>query len=287
MIRAALVLLSICLWSVPGLANYIETPSLEAKVAAGELPPVAERVPGEPRVIDLAAMGREPGRHGGRIRMLMGDQNDIRLMTLFNYARFVGYDQSLELKPDILESYEVEEGRIFTFRLRQGHRWSDGEPFTSEDIRYAWEDVYANADLSPVGPPHEMMIDGEAPQFEVLDDLTVRFTWSQPNPEFLPALAAPRPIFLAMPAHYLKHYHADYVDPDELDRMVKAENLSDWTRLHMRVSRQYRPENPDLPHSTRGATRRIRRPTSSYSCAIRSTTGWTPRATSCPMPTVW
>jgi peptide/nickel transport system substrate-binding protein len=107
--------------------------------------------------------------------------------------------------------------------------------------------VHANEDLSPVGPPHEMMVDGEAPQFEVIDDLTVRFTWSQPNPEFLPALAAPRPVFLAMPAHYLKDYHAKYVDPDKLDEMVKAANLSDWTRLHMRMARQYRPENPDLP----------------------------------------
>jgi peptide/nickel transport system substrate-binding protein len=257
MMRLSSFLLGACLLALPALVtgqilpaganDYVETPNLEARVAAGELPPVAERVPAEPRVIDVEAMGREPGMHGGRIRMLMGDQNDIRLMTLFGYARFVGYDSSFELQPDIVESYEVEEGRIFTFKLREGHRWSDGEPFTSEDIRYTWEDVHANEDLSPVGPPHELMVEGEAPQFEVIDDLTVRFTWSRPNPEFLPALAAPRPVFLAMPAHYLKEYHAKYADPDKLDQMVRAANLSDWTRLHMRVSRQYRPENPALP----------------------------------------
>lgn len=247
--RIALVVLGVWLWMVPlpAGAGLIETPGLEAEVAAGKLPPVGERLPRNPRVVDLAAMGREPGRHGGSIRMLMGGQNDIRLMTLFGYSRFVGYDLAYELKPDILESYEVEEGRIFTLRLREGHRWSDGQPFTTEDIRYTWEDVMTNPELSPVGPDHEMLVDGEAPKFEVIDELTVRFTWSKPNPEFLPALAAPRPIFLAMPAHYLKGFHAKYQDPATLDKLVAEVNVSDWTRLHMRQARQYRPENPELP----------------------------------------
>ncbi|HUF44099.1 MAG TPA: ABC transporter substrate-binding protein, partial [Aestuariivirgaceae bacterium] len=254
MIRIGLVFLSAWLWALTtvtlpsvAVAGYVEAPGLEAKVAAGELPPVVDRLPRNPRVIDLAAMNREPGRHGGTIRMLMGGQNDIRLMTLFGYARFVGYDLAFELKPDILESFEVEEGRIFTLRLRDGHRWSDGHPFTTEDIRYTWEDVITNEELSPVGPDHEMLVDGEPPQFEVIDELTVRFTWSKPNPEFLPALAAPRPIFLAMPAHYLKGFHAKYQDSATLDKLVAEVNVSDWTRLHMRQARQYRPENPELP----------------------------------------
>jgi peptide/nickel transport system substrate-binding protein len=254
MTRIGLVLLTACLWVLPDLitpaalnAAYVETPSLEADVASGKLPPVEERLPSNPRVIDLAAMGREPGRHGGSIRMLMGDQNDIRLMTLFSYARFVGYDLDYELKADILESFEVEEGRIFTLRLREGHRWSDGHPFTAEDIRYTWEDVMNDEELSPIGPPHQMLVDGEKPKFEVIDDLTVRFTWSKPNPEFLPALAAPRPIFLAMPAHYLKDFHAKYQDPETLAKLVAEVSVSDWTRLHMRQARQYRPENPELP----------------------------------------
>ncbi len=98
MMRVSSFLFGACLLALPALIlpaganDYVETPNLEARVSAGELPPVAERVPGEPRVIDLEAMGREPGVHGGRIRMLMGDQKDIRLMTLFGYARFVGYD---------------------------------------------------------------------------------------------------------------------------------------------------------------------------------------------------
>ena len=47
----------------------------------------------------------------------------------------------------------MEEGRIFTFKLRDGHKWSDGEPFTSEAFRYFWEDVANNEELMPTGVP--------------------------------------------------------------------------------------------------------------------------------------
>jgi len=227
--------------------SYVETPSLQAEVDAGKLPSVAERLPKNPRVLDLEAMGRESGQHGGRIRMLLGGQNDIRLMTLYGYSRFVGFDKDLKLQPDILESYDVEDGRIFTFKLREGHKWSDGHPFTSEDIRYAWEDVISNETLTPSGPDREMLVDGQPPKFEAIDERTVRFSWDKPNPDFLPALAAARPIFLAMPAHYLKNYHEKYQDKDQLAKLAKEAKVKDWSKLHTRMARQYRPENPDLP----------------------------------------
>ena len=59
---------------------------------------------------------------------------------------------TLELVPDILAAYEVEEGRVFTFHLRRGHSWSDGQPFTTEDFRFFWEDVALEPELSPTGP---------------------------------------------------------------------------------------------------------------------------------------
>jgi peptide/nickel transport system substrate-binding protein len=227
--------------------DWVETPSLAPAVAAGTLPPVAQRVPEQPRVIDLRALGREPGRHGGTIRMLMGGQRDIRMLTVYGYARLVGFDQSLALVPDILESYEVRDGRIFTLRLRRGHKWSDGHPFTAEDIRYAWEDVLRDPDLSPGGLPPELLAGGEPPAFEVLDPLAVRFTWAQPNPDFLPALAGARPLYLHMPAHYLRQFHRKYQDPEKLAALAKKERVRSWTALHDRMARQYRPENPELP----------------------------------------
>ena len=183
---------------IVGADNFIETISLKADVEAGRLPAIADRLPEKPRVINLQAMGREPGKHGGKIRMLMGKQKDIRMMTVYSYARFVTYTDTFELVPDILESFDVQESRIFTLRLRKGHKWSDGHPFTTKDIEYAWNDVIAEPELNGGSLPAQLQVNGKPPKFEVLDDLTVRFTWHAANPDFLPALAAPRPIFLAL-----------------------------------------------------------------------------------------
>ena len=94
--------------------------------------------PDEPRVLsDLPELGRP----GGELRSLIGRARDTRLLYVFGHARLIGYDPDLNLAPDILASYDVQEGRIFTFRLRRGHRWSDGRPFTAEDFRFFWEDM--------------------------------------------------------------------------------------------------------------------------------------------------
>jgi peptide/nickel transport system substrate-binding protein len=224
-----------------------ELDALAPLVAEGKLPPLDERLPKTPRVINVAALGREPGRHGGRIRMLIGSAKDIRLMTIYGYARLVGYDEHLNLQPDVLESYETVEDRIFTFHLREGHKWSDGTPLTAEDFRYCWEDVLLDEDLSPAGLPTAMVIDGEAAKFEVLDERTLRYSWSVPNPDFLQKLAAPQPLVIAMPAAYLKQFHKKYQDEDKLKAILKEERLKRWGQLHMRMARSYRPENPELP----------------------------------------
>ena len=231
----------------PAQAEWIETPSLMDQVASGQLPPVQDRVPDNPRIIDIEALGRVPGHHGGQLHTLMGKSKDIRMMTVYGYARLVGFDEKLNLVPDILESFDVVEGRQFTFHLRPGHKWSDGNPFTAEDFRYFWEDVANNIEIFKSGPPINMLVDGELPKFEILDPLTVRYTWSKPNPEFLPAIAGARPMYIYQPAHYMKQFHPAYQDPDKLAAMVEEVNKRNWVGLHIIRGRQYRPENPLLP----------------------------------------
>ncbi|MGH6915230.1 MAG: ABC transporter substrate-binding protein, partial [Geminicoccales bacterium] len=199
--------------------------------------------PAQPAVAEVKAIGKP----GGDLHTLVGGTRDTRLLVVYGYARLVGYDRNLELVPDILESVEVEDGRIFTMRLREGHLWSDGAPFTTEDFRYWWEDVANHERLSPVGPPIELLIEGEAPIVEIVDERTVRYSWSKPNPFFLPALAGARPLFIYQPAHYLKQFHERYADPDELARLVEAERARDWAQLYGRRDQMYQFDNPDLP----------------------------------------
>ncbi len=224
-----------------------EVPMLAERVAAGELPPMKERLPENPRVVDLSENGLAPGRYGGSMRMLMATSQDIRMVNVYGYARLVCYDKNFELEPDILESVDVEEERIFTLRLRPGHKWSDGAPFTSEDFRYFWEDVASNEELSPFGPEKSLLIEGEMPRVSIPDEYTVVYEWSKPNPYFLPALAGARPMYIYLPAHYLKQFHGDYAEKEKLDAMVRDAAVRNWASLHTRMARQYRSTNIELP----------------------------------------
>lgn len=228
-------------------AGPVEPPILAEAVRLGNLPTMADRLPQSPRIIDIKAMGREHGIPGGEIRMVMADQRDLRMMTIYGYSRLVVFDDRQQLVPDILERVDVVEGRSFTLKLRQGHRWSDGTPFSTEDFLYWWEDVANNKVLSPAGLPMAMMPQGHAPVFEVIDASTLRYTWPVPNPSFLPALAGAQPLYIQMPARYMRQFHARHVDAAILQKMVQAARVKDWGALHEQKSRQYRPENPELP----------------------------------------
>ena len=219
-----------------------ETPGLKEG-----LPPVAERVPSEPIVVDLEAKGRTVGTHGGTLDTLIGRSKDVRLINVWGYARLVGYTAELELVPDILESVEVEDGRIFTLNTREGHKWSDGAPFGAEDFRYYYEDVALNDELNPAGLPQFLMAGGKAPKFEVLSDTAVRFTWEDPNPLFLPELAKARPPFIYRPAHYLKQFHEKYGDPDFIEKTAAEVKARGWAPLHNKKDDMYNAQNPDLP----------------------------------------
>ena len=231
----------------PVLSTAAEVPKFVDAVESGKLPPLNERLPEIPRVINLSESGREIGRHGGDLHMIMGKTRDIRQMVIYGYARLVGYDRNLDLVADILESYEVEDSKVFTFHLRPGHKWSDGHPFTTEDFRYYWEDVVNNDDLSPFGPSKAFLVDGQPPIVEVIDEYTIRYSWMNPNPFFLTALAGARPLFIYEPAHYMKQFHAGYLTDEELKEKVKKAGTRNWAGLHARMSRMYKMTNPDLP----------------------------------------
>lgn len=216
----------------------------ETKIAGSAVSPGP---PTSPRVIDLAAIGREPGKRGGTVRMLIGGQRDIRFMPINGYARLVGYDEHLNPLADLLEKYEVEHSKVFTFHLREGHRWSDGSPFTTEDFRYVWEDMFHNKELHRGGIPAELIVNGAEPRFEILDERTVRYSWDVPNPDFLAQQAAPSPTRLMMPSAYMKQFHPKYQDAETLVKLMKANRVEDWSSLHQVMGRTVRPENPDLP----------------------------------------
>lgn len=219
-----------------------EPPMLAELVSSGRLPPLEQRLPDLPATL---AAELSQGRYGGALRMLMDRARELRIVYVYSYARLVGYTPELELKPDILERVEVEQGRSFTLHLRPGHRWSDGHLFTSEDFRYWWEDVANNPDLSPYGPPQKLLVQGESPRVTIVGTYQVRYQWSKPNPYFLSQLAGPRPQEIYLPAHYLKQFHQRYAT--NLEQQLERYHHTSWERLHNYLDNLNRFDNPELP----------------------------------------
>ena len=228
-----------------------EPPVLAALVADGRLPPLEQRLPSVPRSDLPERPDWQAGRYGGTLRMLDRGGRDPRALVVLGYARLVVWQRDAQgntrLVPDILERVEVEAGRIFTLHLRPGHRWSDGQPFTSEDFRFWWEDIANHPDLSPAGPEAVLVAGGELPIFEALDATRVRFTWPVANNRFLPALAATNPTTIFAPAHYLKPLHAGYADPETLNAEARAAGHEGWVERFERLDQPFRYDNPERP----------------------------------------
>lgn len=225
----------------------IEGEFWKAEVERGDLPPVAERLPSDPFVVDMEAKGRKLGKAGGTLRTMVSRSKDIRQMVVYGYSRLVGYDHTYQLMPDLLASFENEDNKVYTLRLRKGHRWSDGAPFTSADFEYWWSDVANNPKLSPAGPPDFLRIEGEYPTVTFPDEHTVVYAWSAPNPNFLHTLAQARPPFIYRPAHFLKTVHEKFADPAELAAVVDDARVNSWAALHNKLDNMYKFDNHMLP----------------------------------------
>ncbi|MEW5421360.1 ABC transporter substrate-binding protein [Amorphus sp. 3PC139-8] len=246
LLAPVLCLLGIATAAAQDLPPLKETPTLDRTNPNG-LPPIAERIPEDPLIVDLPEEGRQTGRHGGDLVTLIGRTKDVRLINVWGYARLVGYTDDLDLVPDILSDVSVEDGASFTLHLRKGHKWSDGKPFTAEDFRYYWEEIINNEELTPSGPPPFMLVNGVPPIFEVIDDVTVRYTWPEPNPQFLPTLAQAAPPFIYRPAHYLKQFNPKFGDKNKIAKLVDEARVRNWAQLHNQMDEMYDATNPDLP----------------------------------------
>jgi peptide/nickel transport system substrate-binding protein len=225
----------------------VEPPFLAAQVQSGALPVVSARVPSDPMVGGFETLGRTSGRSGGTLRILLPKDKDIRLLNVWGYARLAGYDENFQIRPDILASIDVSEGRSFTLKLRRGHRWSDGAPFTSEDFRYYWDDIANNAELTPAGVPQELLVNGLPPTVTIVDETTIRYEWAAANPRFLGLLAQAREPYIYRPAHYLKQFHAKYGDAAGIARLVSEAKVKGWAALHNRRDSMYDNDNPAMP----------------------------------------
>jgi peptide/nickel transport system substrate-binding protein len=209
------------------VADYKQAPMLDARVESGELPPVAERLPANPMVLEPV---ERIGQYGGDWNSnFNGDYGtfirQIGYEGLVRWQRSVARYSQDEVIPNLAERVDISpDGATYTFSLRQGVKWSDGEPFTSADILYWYEHVLLNEELTPV-PPDWMVIGGRTGTVEAPDDATVVFRFAGPHGLFLQRLAsgANGLDMTGNPRHYLEQYHPAF-NPDAI-RQAEAAGL--------------------------------------------------------------
>ncbi len=222
-------------------SKYSEAPDLAAKVAAGELPPVDERLPLEPLVLTPVY---EVGKYGGVWHQLHMGTTDL-WQNNYKTAEYLGkFNPDGLIEPNVAKGWEFsEDGKSITIYLREGMKWSDGAPFTADDVMFWYNDIVLNDELTPAKPA-PLKRAGELGVVEKLDDYSFKITWVEPYGAFYDHLSTLR---MWQPAHYLKKYHVNYATKEELDALMKDRGFDLWTDLFgAQTAFSNNPGTPDI-----------------------------------------
>jgi len=229
---------------LPQPSSFSEAPSLAEQVSAGTLPPVTERLPPKPLVV---APNEKIGTYGGTWNTAtVGGSDDAWMSKTVGYEHLVRWDPDWNaVIPNLAESWTIDgDGLQYTFKLREGIKWSDGEPFTTADLLFFTEDVM------PI-PEITTGVGNNPVTGEVIDDYTFRYTFERPNGIFLQYLATPYGLdYSRYPKHYLQQFHPKY-NTTTLDQMVADAGAENWSELFQsKGSSDAFYQNAELPRLT-------------------------------------
>jgi peptide/nickel transport system substrate-binding protein len=214
-------------------AKYHQSPSLDAAVTAGTLPAVDQRLPSNPRVIDVPTVGT----YGGDLRdPFVGDSFWSSQMIFWTaWKGLVSWNADYsDWVPNIAEKVDVsDDATTYTFHLRDGLKWSDGQPFTSDDVIFYIDDILNNPDLNGGSFPSGFLKPGkEAPTVTKADDTTFTIKFDVPYGMFLLNLCTfDGWTMVAAPKHYLQQFMDKYNHDGIPDLIKQTEGATDWITL--------------------------------------------------------
>lgn len=233
----------------PPASKYHESPMLAARVARGELPPVDERLPEEPLIVEpYETIGQYGGtlRAGGVGTNLLPGDGGLAGNDKQNWLRI---NQELtSALPNVLRHWEISDDlTTITCYMRKGMRWSDGRPVTFDDLLFRYEDVWQNTDLTPL--VHERhRPGGKMMELVKIDDYTFQFRFAVPHPNYVMHCMAHQVGWgqdNILPAHYLKQFHIKY--NDKVGDLAKAAGFDFWYQYFARqADLAQNPERPNI-----------------------------------------
>jgi len=212
-------------------AKYKEAPMLAELVKAGKLPAVDQRLPVSPLVLKPHD---KIGKYGGTWRTaLKGGADNAWLVRTFAYDYLVRWDLNwTTVLPNVAESWTANaDATEYTFKLRKGMKWSDGKPFTADDIVFWATDVVNNKELTPATGGW-FAAGGKYGTAEKVDETTVKFKFSASNGMVIVRNACPDgqgPV--QFQAEYCRGFHKKYADAAKLDALIKENKVDDWIKL--------------------------------------------------------
>ena len=219
-------------------SGFGESPDLAAKVARGELPPVEARISAQPMIIQTLQDGI--GQYGGVVRRFyLGPADGCNFFRL-SRASLVRFSQDgFSFIPSVARDWKVSnDGKEWTFFLRDDMKWSDGDDFNADDFVYQYEDVIMNEYLNP-NPPFFLKVGNKVGSISKVDDTTIEFTFPVPNFLFLEIVAQADEACYGYgssqnvpwaPSHYMKQFHPKY-NPNA-NANAKAAGLEGWVQLY-------------------------------------------------------
>ncbi|MEE2753472.1 MAG: ABC transporter substrate-binding protein [Candidatus Latescibacterota bacterium] len=211
--------------------DFRQSPLLDGKVRDGTLPQVEDRLPKNPLVV---VPPEQNGPYGGTWTRFGDGPQDVGILDdRLAYDGLVRWDpMGREVIPNLATHWNVEdEGRQYTFKIREGVRWSDGKPFTGEDILFWYEHCLLNEDLTPI-IPLDFMGEREVMKVRLLDLFTVQFRFPEPKGLFLQKMASGRSYEIcAYPEHHMKQFHIDFVSAEELEARALTKGFDLWSKL--------------------------------------------------------
>lgn len=214
-----------------GIKTYHEAPSLDANVQSGKLPPVADRLPKDPLVI---ATYKNVGTYGGTLRVARMGPSDWGDMHRGKSAFLFQNDPSTgKTIPYLAAGYSLsDDSTVLTIKLRQGARWSDGQPFTTDDIMWYYNNIMLDPDVH-YWTAGNWTFDGKMSTFKKVDDYTLQITFPKPISKVLLASrlnwTSTKQGYFFTPAHYMKQFDIHF-NPNA-NAEAKKEGYESWVQL--------------------------------------------------------